>query len=78
MDIGTLLKGAVLCTVDVVGLYPHTPHDEGLQAVKEALLTWNFNLDEGKKLGDLQNDIVDLTEIVFKNNIFEFDGKHFV
>ena len=36
MDIGTLPEGAILCTVDVVGLYPHIPHDEGLQAVKEA------------------------------------------
>ena len=54
------------------------PHDEGLQAVKEALLAWDSTLDEGKKLGDLKNDIVDFTEIVRKNNNFEFDGKHFV
>ena len=78
MDIGTLPEGAILCTVDVVGLYPHIPHDEGLQAVKEALLAWDSNLDEGKKLGDLKNDIVDFTEIVLKNSNFEFDGKHFV
>ena len=38
MAIGTLPEGATLCTVDVVGLYPHIPHDEGLQAVKEPLL----------------------------------------
>ena len=56
MDIGTLPERAILCTVDVVGLYPHIPHDEGLQAVKEALLAWDPNLDEGKKLGDLKND----------------------
>ena len=78
MDIGTLPEGAILCTVDVVGLYPHIPHDEGLQAVKEALLAWDSTLDERKKLGDLKNDIVDFTEIVLKNNNFEFDGKHFV
>ena len=42
--------------MDVVGLYPHTPHDEVSQALKEALLTWNSNLDEGKKLSDLKND----------------------
>ena len=78
MDIGTLPEGAILCTVDVVGLYPHIPHDEGLQAVKEALLAWDSTLDEGKKLGDLKSDIVDFTEIALKNNNFEFDGKHFV
>ena len=46
--------------------------------MKEALLAWDSTLDEGKKLGDLKNDIVDFTEIVLKNNNFEFDGKHFV
>ena len=35
-------------------------------------------MDERKKLGDLKNDIVDLTEIVLKNNNFVFDGKHFI
>ena len=78
MEIDTLPDGAILCTVDVVGLYPHIPHDEGLQAVKEALVAWDSNLDERKKLGDLKNDIVDLTEIVLKNNNFVFDGKHFI
>jgi len=43
-----------------VGLYPHIPHDEGLQAVKEALLVWDSNLDEGKKLGDLNTFICHL------------------
>ena len=64
--------------MDVAGLYPHIPHDEGLQAVKEALVGRDSNLDERKKLGDLKNDIVDLTEIVLKNNSFVFDGKHFI
>ena len=79
MDIGTLLdlEGAILCTVDVLELYPYIPHDEGLQAVKEPLLAWDSNLDEGKKLGKLKMT-VDFTEIVLKNNYFEFDGKHFV
>ena len=26
-----------MCTIDVVGLYPHIPHSEGLEALKEAL-----------------------------------------
>ena len=74
MEIDTLPYGAILCTVDVVGLYPHIPHDEGLQAVKEALVAWDSNLDKRKKLGDLKNDIVDLTEIVLKNNNFVLMG----
>ena len=68
----------ILCTVDVVGLYPHIPHDEGIEAVKEALLTWDSNVENGRKLGDLKNDLVEFTEIVLKNNNFEFDERHFV
>ena len=74
MEIDTLPDRAILCTVDVVGLYPHIPHDEGLQAVKEALVAWDSNLDERKKLGDLKNDIVVLTEIVLKTTILYLMG----
>ena len=35
-NVGTLPDGAILFTIDVVGLYPHIPHDEGLQALREA------------------------------------------
>ena len=56
----------------------HIPHDEGIEAVKEALLTWDSNVENGRKLGDLKNDLVEFTEIVLKNNNFEFDERHFV
>ena len=32
-----LPQDAILCTVDVVGLYPSIPHDEGLESIREAL-----------------------------------------
>ena len=35
--LGKIPKGALLCTVDVVGLYPSIPHGEGLEAIREAL-----------------------------------------
>lgn len=31
-----LLAGTIMVTTDVVGLYPHIPHDAGLEAIKEA------------------------------------------
>ena len=43
--IGDLPEGAILCTIDVVGLYPHIPHNEGLEALKEALSTLEGQLD---------------------------------
>ena len=35
--LGRLPEGALLCTVDVVGLYPSIPHGEGLETTREAL-----------------------------------------
>lgn len=45
-----------MCTIDVVGLYPHIPHNEGLEAVKEALITSSGSQEEGS----LHEDIVAL------------------
>ena len=36
-ELGSLPEGAILDTADVVGLYPHIPHEEGLSALREAL-----------------------------------------
>lgn len=66
-NVGTLPKGAILCSVDVVGLYLHIPHDVGLQAVREAL-----GLDEHSdrfENAGLKQDLVDFTELVLKTMI---------
>ena len=77
-SVGTLPDGAILCTIDVVGLYPHIPHDEGLQAVREALGLSNDEHSDRFENSALEQDIVDFTELVLKNNNFEFDDKHYV
>ena len=55
-----LEKTSMLCTVDVVGFYPSIPHDEGLLTI-------------GKKIST--DSLMHLTEMVLRNNIFEFDNK---
>ena len=35
------LDDVILCAIDVVGLYPHIPHDEGLIGMREALESLN-------------------------------------
>ena len=35
-----------------MGLYLHIPHDEGIEEIKEALLIWDSNVDNGRKLGE--------------------------
>jgi len=36
-DIDSLPQNAILVTIDVVGLYPHIPHNEGLDAIRRVL-----------------------------------------
>ena len=54
-----------------MGLYPDTPHNEGLDAIRRAL-------DKRDNQETPTNLIVDLAELVFRNNNFEFHGKHFL
>lgn len=70
-NIDSLPQNAILVTIDVVGLYPHIPHNKGLDAIRRAL----DKQDNQETPTDL---IVDLAELVLRNNNFEFDGKHFL
>ena len=67
----TLPESAILVSLDVVGLYPHIPHAEGLEAIRQAL-----NEREDQEMPT--NLIVDLAELVLKNNNFEFNGNHYL
>ena len=58
----------VLCTVDVVDLYPIIPHEEGLSALRKRLA----NQMEKYISSDT---LCDLAEVVLKNNIFKFARK---
>ena len=68
--IGKLPEGAILCTMDVVGLYPNIPHGEGLASLYKFLET-----RENKQISS--DTLAELAEIVLKNNIFEFDENTF-
>ena len=54
----------ILCTIDVVGLYPNVLHGEGLIAIRKALDT---RKDKTRPTGSL----IKLVERVLKNNIFK-------
>ena len=61
-----LPDGLILCTVDVVGLYPNLPHEEGLIAIRKAL-----DIRKDKTIST--DSLIELAEYVLKNNIFEHD-----
>ena len=68
--IGKLPEGAILCTIDVAGLYPNIPHGEGLVSLYKFLET-----REKKQFSS--DTLAEIAEIVLKNNIFQFDEKTF-
>ena len=65
---GQLLEGTILCTIDVVGLYPNIPHDEGLAFLKDFL-------DSRVDKQITTDTLIELTELALKNNIFELSDK---
>ena len=54
--------------MDVVGLYPNIPHDEGLSALRK-------RLNERDKKDVFTDTLVELAELVLKNNIFNFNER---
>ena len=58
-------EGTLLVSFDVVGIYPHTPHDEGLQIMKKYL-------DKREDQSVTSENLYKLAEIVLKHNYFEF------
>ena len=53
----------ILCTVDVVGLYPNIPHEESLSALRK----W---LDKTVQKYISNNTLCDLEEVVLKEQYF--------
>ena len=68
--LGKIPEGALLCTVDVVGLYPRIPHGEGLVAIREAL-------DRRENPGVATDTLVGLASLVLENNYFEFNDRFY-
>ena len=60
----------ILFKIDVVGLYPNIPHEEGLIAITKAL-------DTRKDKTISTDSLIELAECVLKNNIFEHNKSVF-
>ena len=58
----------MLCTADVVGLYPNIPHGVGLEAMRKAQ-----NTRQNPSIST--ESLVNLGKLALENNVFEFDGK---
>ena len=52
----------MICTIDVVGLYPHIPHCEGLETLRKAT-------EKGNPKVPVEN-LYNLAKLVLENNYF--------
>ena len=64
---GQLLEGAILCTIDVIGLYFNIPHEEELTSLRTFL---DVRMEKKVTIETL----VEFAEIILKN-IFQFNEK---
>ena len=60
----------ILCTIDLVGLYPNIPHKEGLETIRKAL-------DKQEDQTISTDSLILLAECVLKNNVFEHNMRYF-
>ena len=67
-NLGNIPSNAILVTADVVGLYHSIPHSAVLQALYE-------KLEEGTHQKNPSTDLLEMTEFILKNNLFEFETK---
>ncbi|CAB4043741.1 Hypothetical predicted protein, partial [Paramuricea clavata] len=63
--------------MDVVGLYPHIPHLEGLSSMRKSIEDFRKNCGMDKGEGLSVDDLIDLAKIILDNNYFEFGEKVF-
>ena len=69
-ELGSLPKNAILCTIDVVGLYLNISHEERLASIRK-------HLDNRKNKELTIDTLVQLVDIVLKNKYFQFLDKTF-
>ena len=67
-ELGQFQEGTILCTIDVVGLYPNIPLDEGLAFLKYAL-------DSKVVKQAFPGSFIELVELVLRISFLNFSQK---
>jgi hypothetical protein len=73
-SLGKIPQGALLVTLDVVGLYPNIPNDQGLEAARVAL----GKSRPGPNVKPSNRSLMKLLELVLRRNNFVFNGQHYL
>ena len=64
-ELGSSAKNPILCTIDIVALYPNITHEEGLASIRKP-----FDNRENKEV--TTDTLVVLVDIVLKHNYLQF------
>jgi hypothetical protein len=72
--LGTIPEGALLVTLDVVGLYPNIPTVQGITAAKQAL----DRSRPGANVKPSNRILIKLLHLVLRRNNFVFNGQHYL
>ena len=70
-----ILERSIICTMDVIGLYPHIPHEDGLRNVREIVEECSGIPDICEDFDLTVDDVINLAWVILENNYFEFNGK---
>ena len=68
-DLPDLPEESIICTIDVVGLYPNIPSEEGLRFLRNAL-------KERSNKNVSTDTLIELAELVLQNNYFEVNEQY--
>ncbi|CAB4000524.1 Hypothetical predicted protein [Paramuricea clavata] len=66
-------EGDIFGTIDVVGLYPHIPHKDGLDSMKNVLSEFKEKVNVIEWYVD-GVDLIELATLILENNYFKIDG----
>jgi hypothetical protein len=71
-NVGYIPETAIFGTIDVVGLYPHIPHDEGLDSMRKILEEFRDKTTFSEWFVD-GVDLLEMAKMILENNYFEFN-----
>ena len=76
-ELGHIPEVAIFGTIIVAGLYPHIPHEDGLESMRKVLSEFKeiVNVSEWYVDGV---DVIEMATIILENNYFEFDGDIYI
>ena len=73
-----LPHNCLLASIDVSSLYTNIPHDDGIQSVLYYLQNNPHNYTRPEQPIAIPKVLTELTDIVLKNNVFEFNDNHYL